>query len=193
MTIPTFLPLNEAAARTGWTVERLRELVAAGTIMAGKLPDGEVIIAVDESGTAIETPAEAETGSDERELPLAAAGDDINAQLAAIRREDFEHLRGNPITVSEAARRYGEKHNINLVGQTIRDWARRGYIRVLRPSSGRGSYMELDEADVAYCVSIHVIRKQHKSRAPLLDENGRPYLLKYPKLAKARRIAKTVP
>ncbi len=191
MTIPTFIPLKEASKRTGWTVERLRELVAAGTIMAGKLPDGDIIVAVDESGTAIETPTE--IIPDERELPLAAAGDDINAQLAAIRREDFEHLRGNPITVSEAAKRYGEKHNINLVGQTIRDWARRGYIRVLRPSSGRGSYMELDEADVAYCVSIHVIRKQHKSRAPLLDENGRPYLLKYPKLAKARRIAKTVP
>ncbi len=178
MTIPTFIPLKEASKRTGWTVERLRELVAAGTIMAGKLPDGDIIVAVDESGTAIETPTE--TSPNERELPLAAAGDDINAQLAAIKREDFEHLRGNPITVSEAAKKY------NVHRRTISGWVKQRYIAVLKP----GYRMELDEGDVAYCAAIHAVRKKYNSRAPLLKEDGRPYLLINPDLAKARRLVR---
>ncbi len=177
MTIPTFIPLNEAAVRTGWTVERLRELVAAGTIMAGKLPDGDIIVAVDESGTAIETPTE--TIPDERELPLAAAGDDINAQLAAIRREDFKHLEGQGITVSEAAKKYG------VPGPTIRDWMKAKYITVVNSNKYPA---KIDEADVAYCAAIHAVRKKYKSRAPLLNDDGTPYLLKHPQLAKARRL-----
>ena len=180
MTIPTFIPLNEAAARTGWTVERLRELVAAGTIMAGKLPDGDIIVAVDANGTAIETPAEAETSPNERELPLAAAGDDINAQLAAIARDDFEHLKGRAITVSEAAKKY----NVNR--RTILAWVKQQYIAVLKP----GYRMELDEGDLAYCAAIHAVRKKYNSRAPLLKEDGRPYLLINPDLAKARRLVR---
>ncbi len=182
MTIPTFIPLNEAAVRTGWTVERLRELVAAGTIMAGKLPDGDIIVAVDANGTAIETPAEAETSPDERELPPAAAGDDINAQLAAIKREDFKHLKGQGITVSEAARKYDVNRS------TILKWTKQQYIAILKP----GYRMELDEADVAYCATIHAIRRKTGVRfgAPLLDETGMPYLLKHPALSRYRREQK---
>ncbi len=186
MTIPTFIPLNEAAARTGWTVERLRELVAAGTIMAGKLPDGEVIIAVDANGTAIETPAEAETSPQSEvqqpQLPLAAAGDDINAQLAAIKRDDFKHLKGQGITVSEAARKYDVNRS------TILKWTKQQYIAILKP----GYRMELDEADVAYCATIHAIRRKTGVRfgAPLLDETGMPYLLKHPALSRYRREQK---
>ncbi len=179
MTIPTFIPLNEAAARTGWTVERLRELVAAGTIMAGKLPDGDIIVAVDESGTAIETPTET---SPDDQLPLAAAGDDINAQLAAIRREDFAHLEGQGITVTEAAKKY----NVNR--RTILAWVKQQYIAVLKP----GYRMELDEADVAYCTTVYSVRKQSGIRfgAPLLNESGKPYLLKHPALSRYRREQK---
>ena len=50
MTFPTFIPLNEASKRTGWTVERLRELVATRTIMTGKLPDEEGSIAAGVKG-----------------------------------------------------------------------------------------------------------------------------------------------
>ena len=178
MTIPTFIPLKEASKRTGWTVERLRELVAAGTIMAGKLPDGDIIVAVDESGTAIETPTE--TIPDDQ-LPLAAAGDDINAQLSAIKREDFKHLEGQGITVSEAAKKY----NVNR--RTVSRWVDKGYVGV----SNTGEYpMRVDEADVAYCAAIYAIRKRYNSLAPLLDKDGRPYLLKRPDLARARRLVR---
>ena len=180
MTIPTFIPLNEAAARTGWTVERLRELVAAGTIMAGKLPDGDIIVAVDESGTAIETPTE--TSPDERELPLAAAGDDINAQLSAIKREDFKHLEGQGITVSEAAKKYGVPY------ETIRSWLKRypGHIKIL----ASGYRKQIDESAIAYFVAIYKVWKSHGIRpgmGGLVNGDGNPTLLKHPSISRYRR------
>ena len=47
----------------------------------------------------------------------------------------------------------------------------------------------LDEADIAYCAAIHTVRKQAGIRTgfPLLDENGRPGLLKHPNLSRYRR------
>ncbi len=194
MTLPTYIPLDEAAQRTGWTVERLRAMVETGTIMAGKLPDGDIIVAMDE-GKIIETPAPVETPaeqpavaeteetrpSEERALPLAVAGDDINAQLAAIRREDFEHLRGQAITVSEATKKYG------VPGTTIRGWITAGYVHLI----DAGSYpKKIDESDMAYCATIYEVRKQYRSRAPLLKDDGSPYLLLHPDLAKARRIVR---
>ena len=166
MVLLTFLPLSEAASKLGLSEAELRSRVESGTIAAGKLPDGEIVVSI------------------------TTKEDDINARLSAIKREDFKHLRGNPITVSEAAKKYGEKYGVKLIGQTIRDWVKRGYIQTLRESSGRGSYMELDEADVAYCAAIHAVRKQYKTRAPLLKEDGSPYLLMHPNLAKARRLVK---
>ena len=167
--LPTFLPLPEAAAKFGMTEAILYERVQAGTIAAGILSDGEIVVSKDNI--------------------LTTGAHNINDRLSAIKREDFEHLRGHAITVTEAAVKYGEKYGIKVIGQTIRDWVKRGYIRVLRESTGRGSYLELDEADVAYCVAIHTIRKQARIRTgfSLLDEDGRPGLLKHPSLSRYRR------
>ena len=156
MVLPTFLPLPEAAHKLGLSEAELRSRVESGTIAAGKLPDGEIVV------------------------NITAKEDDINARLSAIKREDFEHLRGNPITVSEAAKKYGVHR------RTIVSWANQNYITVLTP----GYRMQLDEADVAYCAAIHAVRKQYKSRAPLLKDDGSPYLLMHPNLAKARRLVK---
>jgi len=193
MTLPTYIPLDEASRRTGWTVERLRTMVETGTIMAGKLPDGDIIVAVEE-GKVIETPAPVETPAEtvaaeteearpkpERALPLAVAGDDINAQLAAIKREDYEHLRGVPITVTEAAREYETNRT------TIFAWVQKGYIDIIKPGYG----MLLDKADVAYCVAVHRVRKKFGVRAPLLQDDGTPYLLKYPDLSLGRKTRKS--
>ncbi len=43
--------------------------------------------------------------------------------------------------------------------------------------------MTVDEAEIVYCV---VIYRQHRAQ-PLLNENGLPYELKRPALAKYRR------
>ncbi len=191
--LPTYIPLDEASRRTGWTAERLRAMVETGTIMAGKLPDGDIIVAVEE-GKVIEAPAPVETPAEtvgteteearpklERALPLAVAGDDINAQLAAIKREDFEHLRGVPITVSEAAKKYG------VPGTTIRGWMAAGYVHFVDANSYP---KKIDEGDMAYCATIYSVRKRYRSRAPLLRNDGSPYLLLHPDLAKARRIVR---
>ena len=166
-TLPTFLPLPEAAKKFGMTEAILYERVEAGTIAAGILSDGEIVVSKDNI------------------VPKANNANDINDRLRAIRREDFEHLRGKAITVTEAAEKYGVHRN------TVLGWAKQKYITVLRESVGRGSYIELDEADTAYCAAIHVVRKQYKSRAKLLDDDGSPYLLMHPDLAKARRLVST--
>ncbi len=158
MTLPQLLPLPAAAQRLGLTENELRARVKAGTIAAGVLPDGEIVVNTETNG-----------------LPT----DDINARLRAIRREDFEHLRGKAITATEAAEKY------QVSRESILIWARKNYVMVLTP----GYQMELDQADVAYCAAIHAIRKEIGVRtgAPLLDEIGLPYLLKHPSLSRYRR------
>jgi len=160
-TLPTFLPLPEAAKKFGMTEAILYERVEAGTIAAGILSDGEIVVSKDNI------------------VPKANGANDINDRLRAIRREDFEHLRGQAITVTEAAKKYG------IVKRTILEWAKQKYIAVLKS----GYRMELDEADMAYCTAIHKVRKQTGIRfgAPLLDQTGQPYLLKHPNLSRYRR------
>ena len=168
MSLPQLIPLPEAARKLGLSETELRQRVETGTILAGNLPNGEIVVSTDNVISGVL---------------------DINSRLRAIRRKDFEHLRGQPITVTEAVEKYGAKFGSNLIGQTIRDWVKKDYIQVLRESVGRGSYMELDEADIAYCAAIQSVRKQAGVRTgfPLLDETGRPGLLKHPNLSRYRR------
>ena len=167
-----FLPLAEAVRVTGWTAERLQKGVEAGTIVASMADDGTLVIAV--------TP-------DDRPLQVAPQqdnGDDINARLSQIRREDFAHLEGVPITVSEAARKYG------VGARTIRKWLELypAHVRVLAPP--RGPYgAKINEADIAYLAAIHNTRKQFgvRSGVPLIDTEGNPNLLKHPLLSMYRK------
>jgi len=171
-TLYRFLPLTEAAAVTGEPVTELRERAKKGTILAGMLPNGSVVIAVSDDRP-VETVAS---------LPVAAAGDDINARLSQIRREDFVHLEGQPITVSEAAKQY------DLLAQTIHAWTRQGLVRVIDRGRGRGSRKTVDESDVAYLAAIHHTRKSFgvKSGIPLLAPDGTPNLIKHPSLSQQR-------
>jgi hypothetical protein len=158
-----FLPLPEAARKLGLTETRLRAMIEKGKIRAGILPTGEIVVS--------------ENGSPEN----------LNDQLAAIQRQEFEHLRGKRISVTESEERYG------ITGELLNSWIRKSYVLVIeRGKRGRGSRMYLDEADVAYCARIHTLRQQAGVYAgvPLLDENGLPYLLKHPELSNARRQAK---
>ena len=167
-----FLPLEEAAEVTGYGVEYLQYCTEMGTILAGMM-DNELVVAVTEDGKLVEiAPAPAPEPE----------GDDINARLRQIRREDFAHLEGQPITVSEAARKYG------VLSQTIHAWVKQGIVRVLDPGKGRGSRKTLDESDVAYLAKIHQIRKEYgvRSGTPLLDPNGAPNLIKHPTLSQYR-------
>ena len=167
-----FLPLEEAVEVTGHGIADLQRRMETGRILAVMMDD-EILVAVTEDGKLVETtPAP----SPEPE------GGDINARLRQIRREDFAHLEGQPITVSEAARKYG------VLSQTIHAWVKQGLVRVLDPGKGRGSRKTLDESDVAYLAKIHQIRKEYgvRSGTPLLDPNGDPNLIKHPTLSQYR-------
>ena len=163
-----FLPLPEAIQVTGWTEERLQKGIEKGTIVASMSDNGMLVIAVTPDNQPLQIAPEPE-------------GDDINARLRQIRREDFVHLEGQPITVSEAARKYGVQRH------TILAWVRR-YTHVIKVME-RGYRLLLEEAGVAYLAALHKTRKDFgiKSGSPLVDEYGQPNLIKHPSLSAYRR------
>jgi hypothetical protein len=93
-------------------------------------------------------------------------------------KERYAKLIGKPITALEAEKKYG------VIKSTIHRWRAKGYITVLE-----GDYqMQLNEAEVAYCVDTYrAQQEQGQARAPLFDEHGLPYRLKHPKLSAYRR------
>jgi len=174
--IPTFLPLAEAARKHGIPVAELRQRIETGTIQAGILPDVGIIV----SENALNGQPEPTNGHNRN---TASAPNDINAQLAAIKREDFAHLRGQAITVTEAAEAFG------VYRRTILRWVKKKYIGVIEP----GYQMKLNKSDIAYCAAIH--RRRQKlgiyAGVPLCDKRGQPYQLKHPALSRYRKEQKS--
>ena len=166
MTITTTLPqldrfisLPQAARRMSVSEKSLQQMISSGRIKGAMLPNGEI-------------------GVSESSVQVAA----INERLRGIRRENYKHLYGHPISIAEAAKQY------NVPMMTIRSWMQRGLVAVLE--SGYGT--KVDESNVAYCAAIYQIRKEtgSLSGAPLLNENGAPYELKNLWLAEYRRKRK---
>jgi hypothetical protein len=93
-----------------------------------------------------------------------------------ITREQFQHLRGQAITVAGAVEKY------NLSDRTVRDWIERGHINILKPGYG----MVVDEADVAYCAAVYQIQGGGRGKR-LFDESGQPYQLKHTEWADYQR------
>jgi len=77
--------------------------------------------------------------------------------------KEFAHLKGEPIGISDAARKYG----INI--PTITRWKQRGYIAQIGKD---GQRILLDEADVAYCAKIYL--SDSGQGKWMFDENGKP-------------------
>jgi len=167
-----FYPLDEASFRTGHSEAELRADAEAGKILAGML-NGELQIAVTEDGHVVRIAQPAPEPE----------GDDINARLRQIRREDFAHLEGVPITVSEAAKKYG------VSPQTLHNWIKKGYIVPIQKGVSKSLPTICNEAEVAYCTEIYRVRKSFGTLfgVPLLKEDGTPYLLKHPALSRYRR------
>ena len=91
MSLPQLIPLPEAARKLGLSVPELRQRVEAGTIAAGVLPDGEIVVSKEN----IET----------------NGATDINARLRAIKREDpnAEQLQKYDMSRFEALFLAGER------------------------------------------------------------------------------------
>lgn len=93
----------------------------------------------------------------------------------------YKHLIGQTITLSEAADKY------DVPRATISAWSYRSdYINPI----GNNYPAIFDEAEIAYLVDIYNQRRAQGSKAPLLDENGLPYEIKHPGLAKYRKRKK---
>lgn len=88
----------------------------------------------------------------------------------------YDHLRSQPITVTEAVERY------EVPKSTLIAWKNTGNVTVLEA----GYRLTLDEADVAACAHVYR-RRDGLSGVPLFDEEGRVYQLKHPRLAAKRR------
>jgi predicted site-specific integrase-resolvase len=105
--------------------------------------DGIIRAVQNEEGTAVITVS-----------TVAAAADVIRDE---IRPEQYEHLRGERIRLMEASRKY------DVADQNLYRWAERRYIHILDQGFQR---LELDEADVAYVVTIHR-RAQELTGSPI--------------------------
>ena len=101
------ISLPSAAKRLGLSEAELRTLIEKGKINLGISPSGEIV--VNEN---------AQIGN-------------VNVQLAAIRRDAFEHLRGQQISAAEAAGKYG------IGRRLIVEWVHRLYIQVLEGGQSR--------------------------------------------------------
>jgi excisionase family DNA binding protein len=117
-----FVSLSEAAGRLSLSVKHLRRLIDNGKISA-VLVDGETVVSERDVIKMTPTPKE--------ELP---------------EYKRFKKLKGNPIWLSEAERKYG------IAYETILKWANKGIIKKL---GMQGNKLLVDEADVAYCKVVY--------------------------------------
>lgn len=152
MTKTTYIPLSQAISKYRVSRKSLLKRIKSGKVSSAKLPDGEYLV----------------------------AENDIDPSLS-IKREDFEHLRGQKISMSDASRKYGIPH------PTFSRWAKASFIGVL----GRGYRTFLDEADVAYCAAVYDAKYKFyegkMSGVNIFDENGNPFQSKYPEMAAYKR------
>jgi excisionase family DNA binding protein len=96
---------------------------------------------------------------------VAVAESELNQTIT---REQFDHLRGQAITISQAVEKY------SLGERTIRRWIERGYITLLKNGPG----MILDEADVAYCSAVYQAIGGGQGKR-IFDQSGHPYQMRH--------------
>jgi hypothetical protein len=112
-----WLTIAEAAAKFEVEADVLEKLAKDGVIGSKVSPEGQILVLEDEVK-------------------------DVSKRLD---RRQWEHLRGRPITASDAERHYGLSKNYYA------RWAREGYVNKLGDDGWR---VWLDEADVAYATAL---------------------------------------
>ncbi len=126
LTLPTFIPLSEAARKYGLDETHLRTLVEKGKIRAGVIA-GEMVVSEEEvRGEAIQ-----EKGLRKEDLP---------------EYKKNAHLRGQGIGINEASKEFRVPYI------TLYQWMSSGIIHKI---GRQGQKVLLDKADVAYCAEIY--------------------------------------
>jgi hypothetical protein len=154
----TYISVKQATLKYGLSEKCLLERVKSGSIASGRLPNGELLV----------------------------AENDIDPSLM-IKREDFEHLRGNQIIIVAASRNYSDVR-IQIPPSSFSYWAKMNRITVL--DRRRGKVM-LDEADVAYCAAVYRAKYEfydgQMNGVAIFDKDGNPCQMKYREVAVLKR------
>lgn len=160
----TYLSLEEVARKYDLRKKVLTQLIEAGMIETRQTPAGELLVVADKNGNGQEPQTKEEI-------------------IAA----KFAHLCEQPISASEASRKYGKLHGVPIAHQTFSRWAKAGFIK----AEFDGYRLQMREADVAYCAEIYAQKYQEyrgrMSGVRIFDEDGNPYQLKYPEVAEQLR------
>jgi hypothetical protein len=133
-----FMTLEQAAQQLRQDAAGVIRLIESGALRAAILPDNTIGVSL----------ASVQALLPREELPD---------------YQDFAHLKGNPISISDAARKYG------IHTSTLTRWMQRGYIAQLG-KDGRRTL--LDEADVAYCAKVYL--SDSGQGKWLFDDKGKP-------------------
>jgi predicted site-specific integrase-resolvase len=159
MVLDTFISIAEAAQRLAITESQVRAMVDTGKIK-GIVVNGDVVVR--EKDMKVKQP---------KVQPIKQPKVQPIKQLSSIHRDDlpeyqqFAHLHGQPIWVTEAARQYG------VAQPNISRWIKSGVIKQLGVDKNR---LLLDEQDVAYCAYVYHQRNA-KRGSWLFRPDGTPY------------------
>jgi predicted site-specific integrase-resolvase len=147
--LPKMIPLADAADRLKLSQKHLHRLINNGKINAATI-NGETVV---------------------REYDVIKLTPTPRDSLVEYRK--FKSLKGIPIWLSEAARKY----DINHI--TILQWTRKGYIAKLGTD---GNKLLLNEQDVAYCKLIYdrVSGENRKGRR-IFNDDGTPFTPRPPR------------
>ncbi len=149
VTLPTFLPVSEAARKYGLEEAHLRALIEKGKIRAGVVA-GEMIVSEEEVQKRAER--ERDPGTRKEDLP---------------EYQKHSSKKGVGIGFTEAI----EKYEVNL--STLYRWYKKGYVKEVKREKGLGGEkIYLDEADVAYCAEVFKSRGGQGKR--VFDKKGLP-------------------
>ncbi|GIV64795.1 hypothetical protein [Bellilinea sp.] len=145
VTLPTLIPISEAARKYGLDEAHLRQLVEKGKIRAGVVA-GEMVVSEEE--------VRSESVTRKEDLP---------------EWKQFAHLNDKGIGLAEAA----EKYRVNI--PTIYRWYKTGIIKEIGRKTVRGgTKILLNEADVAYCVFVYQTSRWSQGKR-VFNKSGLPY------------------
>lgn len=128
--LPTYIPLEDAAQMYHLPRQTLTRAVEDGIIRAVKVGGR-----------------------------IAVAEEDIAAMSGLPGREEFEHLRGEHLSVPQAAREY------NVPYTTLRGWIEYGYLPSEETRQGKLRRFKVDRADIAYLSTVYHRLKEKRGSA----------------------------
>ena len=133
-----FISLEDAGQQLDLDQSTLHCLIGDGSLYAAVLPDGSIAVSL-------------------RSVQSRLPRNKLPEYLA------LAHLKGQPISISDASRKYG------IHTSTFTRWMQRGYIAQIG-KDGRRTL--LDGADVAYCAKVYL--SDSGQGKWLFDEKGKP-------------------